>query len=329
MKRFLIVFLVSAGVACAQTDLPSSNETIGPTLGSGNSTVGGSLSIISPTAGSTGNNPQTWKTNLMTQRDGSIKWFNQSGVPTLNATNYSSYFDTFYGWSTAQDDQWFEQGDFNMRRVFEVKTECSGVPSFSNAAEWTTSANSSVPSTGNTIQWGVFNLPTGAATNGIAFLSTAMEIGRLGGGIAKFEASVRCVSTLSDGTDGYITYIGLGDSNTGYPVNGVGFRYTDSENGGRLQAVTIDASAGTTTADTGVTYVAAAWAVYRIWINATGTSALFYINGTLVATISATIPIGSGEEVGVLCANYKFLGTNSRGLLVDYAKLRVLLSSQR
>jgi len=57
----------------------------------------------------------------------------------------------------------------------------------------------------------------------------------------------------------------------------------------------------------------------RIEVNAAGTSVAFYINGTLVATHTTNIPLGSNSRYLLVKQGlYKATGLSSRNMYVDY-----------
>lgn len=98
-------------------------------------------------------------------------------------------------------------------------------------------------------------------------------------------------SILSSANPEYYFTFGVGDNlNSATEISdGVYFKYTHTENGGRWRAAV--ASSGTRTyLDTGVSPVATVNQELEIDINATGTQALFYIDGTLVATHNSGLP---------------------------------------
>lgn len=159
------------------------------------------------------------------------------------------------------------------------------------------------------------------AANRAGITTTSSVFVALGAGRARFRSDVR-TTQLSTGTDRFTLYSGLGDSNVGDPVDGVFFRYVDSTNGGRWQCVTRSSNVETVV-DSGVTVVAGAWYALELEVNAAGTLATFWINGTQVGTSSTNIPTGSGRETGVIALNLVgSLGTTSVSADVDYCAFR-------
>lgn len=146
---------------------------------------------------------------------------------------------------------------------------------------------------------GVARLATGvaAAANQRAGITANATAGvSLGQGRAVFYAPCRPSSALFDNvtTTGRAT-IGFTDVTTTQTTDGVYFRHDGSTTD--WVAVTRSNSVESVVA-TGVTVTLGTWYDFWIDINAAGTSALFYINGSLVATITTNIPIAAGRQTG-------------------------------
>lgn len=143
-------------------------------------------------------------------------------------------------------------------------------------------------------------------------------------GIARYGARLQ-VPTLSNGTDTYTSRFGFLKSITGESVDGAFFRYTDSVNGGRFQAVT--RSNNTETAvDTGVTVATNTTYVLGIEVDASIPQAVFKINGTTVATVTTNIPTSSTRSTGVGIMGLKSAGTTATTFAtVDYQWVEQLL----
>jgi len=133
--------------------------------------------------------------------------------------------------------------------------------------------------------------------------------------------------TTSAANPTYIAYMGIFDNlGPGDMTDGLYFRYTHSENGGRWQGVS-DVGGVRTTADTGVAFSAGAFNVFEIEINQAGNEAKFYINGSLVATISASL------TTAVLRAfEYKIeksAGASGASMLLDWIYIQTQRASVR
>ena len=164
--------------------------------------------------------------------------------------------------------------------------------------------------------------------NRTSISSLTMNCLSLGTGVARYASRVRLAS-LSDAANAWTLRSGFLDSVTAESLDGVFFRYTDSVNGGRFQAV-CRANNVETMVDTGVP--AAVGTTYRleIEVNALGTSAGFTINGTAVATISTNIPNGVGREVGYGISTIRSAGTAAvNSYEVDYLLAEVLFTTPR
>lgn len=110
-----------------------------------------------------------------------------------------------------------------------------------------------------------------------------------------YTFSAKCIVSfvdLSDGTNGYNFRFGLDSSNNGLngnPSDAIYVEYEDSENSGKFQCHTVDASTDTNT-DSGITVAADTLYELEIRGNAAGDEITFYINGSLVATNTTNIP---------------------------------------
>lgn len=131
----------------------------------------------------------------------------------------------------------------------------------------------------------------------------------------------------SDADEQFTVRVGFCDSATGNGNNAIMFRYTDTVNSGKWQAVTRDG--GTETAeDTGITADQTA-ILFEIRINAAGTEVKFYINGTLTNTISTNLPDAT-DYMGLMPGQIvKSTGTNNRSFHIDFAYYNMVPSSAR
>ena len=108
--------------------------------------------------------------------------------------------------------------------------------------------------------------------------------------------------TLSDATNTYTAYVGLKEVISGVPANGIFFRYTNAVNGGRWQAV-CRASGVETAVDTGVSPGTTGAETLEIRGSSDGLTFTFFINDTLVATITTNLPainVGFGAGINFL-----------------------------
>lgn len=121
---------------------------------------------------------------------------------------------------------------------------------------------------------------------------------------------------LSDATDTYHFMAGFADHNyiSSSVVDGVWFSYTNADSSGKFVCNTRSNSTSTGVATTTV----AADTDYELEISVFGGSAYFYINKTLVATISTNIPTGVARATQMTAAIRKSAGTNSRSMYMEW-----------
>lgn len=223
----------------------------------------------------------------------------------------------------------------SLRNRFYTFTDClSGVQEngwgFSTSG---TGAGVNATSIGSLNALGILQLDLGTTTTGRAAITanalSAPSVLLFGLGRARF-ASKCAVSTLSNGTDTFQARVGFLDGVTGSdPVDGVYFRYSDSINGGKWQAVTRSNNTESV-ADTGISVAAGTWRLLSIDVNAAGTSAAFSIDGSVVATITTNIPNANGRDTGYGVAAIKSAGTTATAAMqVDYAEVEVNFTSAR
>lgn len=169
---------------------------------------------------------------------------------------------------------------------------------------------------------GIAQCASGTTTTGRAcVVSPTFDCIQLGSGAVYFKTMVKTPSSLSDATNRYNLIAGLHDNiaSGATASDGVYLAYRDNLNGGKWQATTYSTTTGTTTAvDTGISVVASTWYCLEIRINAAATSATFYIDDALVATITTDIPSGSSDQTGICVGIRKGAGTTSRSMFVDY-----------
>lgn len=125
------------------------------------------------------------------------------------------------------------------------------------------------------------------------------------------------IPVLPTVAEAFILPIGFMDNFTETSIaDGAYFRY--SQAAATVFAVTKNNSL-TTAVDTGFTVLANTWV--RLKIEVTSASALFYINDSLVATITTNIPTAVGRETAFGCSLLKTAGTTARIAVVDYIRV--------
>ena len=137
---------------------------------------------------------------------------------------------------------------------------------------------------------GAVQLSTGTTGTGKAAIIADVASIFLGGGATKFLVVFK-IDTLSDGTQTYTVRLGLGDSASAEPTDGIYFRYTHSVNGGKWQRIS-RAGGSETANDTGVT-ADTGWHTFEAEINALGTLVEYYIDGLTAGSQTANIPTGA------------------------------------
>ena len=176
---------------------------------------------------------------------------------------------------------------------------------------------------------GVISLSTGTNSAGRASLTiTGVTLWANTGGITIVEALVQ-VADLSDGTDTYKLYVGLGDqTGAGDMTDGVYFSYSSADISGDWQG-NVSGGSSRTTLDTNTAVAANTWYRLRIEINSAGTSAEFFINGTSKGTIADGNLPTSAEFFSPIFKIEKSAGTTARLCYMDYYYYRKNLSANR
>lgn len=169
-------------------------------------------------------------------------------------------------------------------------------------------------------QIGYLTMSTGSTTTGFAGVGTARNDGIVLGTFATESCDIVRLPILSGGTETYYVDCGLSTNRTGgasAPIDGVFFSYSHGMNSGKWLCCCMNNNT-LTTADSGLTVAANTW--YRLDIKIGTTTALFYINKVLVATV-AGIPIGTSRTTGKHALIRKAAGTASMSLINDYTHI--------
>jgi hypothetical protein len=235
-------------------------------------------------------------------------------------------------WGTNVGQNWtdientFKQAMYQ-REVFEFCHEFLSVP----VHEPFTPSNNGSGSAGNVMvageanHPGILQLETGTNAAGRAAIQTTFDCILLGGGAAVFEAVVR-IPTLPTAAQAFAFRIGFGDLDTDDFNDGVYFELTQ----GSADWYCKTASGGMRTpADSGVAAQANTWTRLRVEVNAGGSEATFYIDGTSVATITTDIPTGAGHETGLAATIKKTNGTTERTAHIDCIYARIEFTTAR
>ncbi len=183
----------------------------------------------------------------------------------------------------------------------------------------------------NTI--GIAQCSTGTTATGRCALASSVSALRLGGGAWIFETHL-AVPVLSGASERFQLLAGFIDTLTAAnQADGVYFLYdeggtsTGSAASGNWQCVS--ASNSVRSFSTTSTAVGTGFVRLTIEINAAGTSATFFVNGTLVATITTNIPIAAGRETGFGIFLIKSVGVTARVVNADYVAAACSFTTKR
>jgi hypothetical protein len=226
------------------------------------------------------------------------------------------------------DLKYFEQFDFIYSTFSGDLVPIGWAPSMSGAGSQATPSNFGVNATENAI--GVVDVETGTTTTGRTSIHKGLAAGVTFGIGNEMKLRMRiALQALSDGTETYTAYFGFGHTITSGDMSvGLYFRYTHSVNSGKIEAVIADASSRTS-ADTGITPVAGVYNIFDIRINAAGTSATFYIDAVLVATLTGANLPDAGDTTGMIMKIEKSAGTTSRSIYMDWYDLLISRTTAR
>ena len=177
---------------------------------------------------------------------------------------------------------------------------------------------------------GVLQSDTGTTTTGRAGLGTVSGlVGRAGAARFVYEAR-HALEALSTLTETFVFRCGLTDSFTvgGEGTNGMYFRYTDLQNGGRFEAVVRVAGTEIQAIDTGFS-PDLDYHLYRVELTADGQTATFFIDDSLVATINAPNLPSGGNPFGAGFKIEKTVGSSQRNMNTDWMRFVVERNSAR
>jgi hypothetical protein len=176
---------------------------------------------------------------------------------------------------------------------------------------------------------GVLNSPIAKTGGGRLFTGTTTTGSVLLEGMNTFNTEIQRVTiesklgaeTLSDNSQAFQilsgSFTGAGNFNLSTITYGIFFAQVHSQNGGRWMAITENNNVSTVV-DTGIPMAANTSYTLRIEIDYSIPEAKFYINNSLVATITSNI---SHPAVGFHRSRIKMIktaGTTSRAVIVDY-----------
>lgn len=168
---------------------------------------------------------------------------------------------------------------------------------------------------------GVYGIGPGTATAmTLVCHSTSNKPFVLGGGKLRYVFVGRMPNAVSDNTNNYSIWIGLGDNTSGTtptPSNGVGFFYNHATNSGKFQIVATDGTPATQDTSQAMSGIANTYVCFEFEVNAAASSVQAYINGSAAGSAVTThIPTAN---LGVNIALATSAGTKSalNGLHAD------------
>lgn len=187
------------------------------------------------------------------------------------------------------------------------------------------SIGTSAATAGNVV--GLIQSTTGTTASGRTAVVTANHAVQLGGGEWVYELGINAINTLSNSTERYQLLVGFFDNQSGvnqtdavyflYDEGGVSSGASASAN---WQLVTASNSTRSFTSST--TSVTTGVAFLKIVINAAGTQAEYFINGTSAGSMSTNIPVGAGRETGFGWLLTKSNGTTARTADIDFLSVQ-------
>jgi len=309
------------------TTLGTAATSIG--MGGGNINLGGSLTVGGTTLLTTSstlagvnvgayagdpsgpNNGDLWynsTVNMMSARNNGINAF--VVTPGSNRANGYEFYDEFLSEGA---------GGSNSGTV----TTTSGTGAVAS--------NDNSPIDGTWI--GVLEFRSGSTSAGAVSMYTTQNQYWIGAGQATLEERIH-FGALSNGTDTYQYLFGFCDGrnlNGAAQGNGIFFQYNQASSANWL---IVTSNGGVQTiADSGIAVVAGTTTSIKlkIVVNAAGTSAAFYVNGTQAANspITTNIPTGTSHKSGIMAVLLKSAGTTSVTVDHDYLYSFLQLTTAR
>jgi hypothetical protein len=248
-----------------------------------------------------------------------------SGTPAFGSLSFFNVRRYFYLFD-----------DLHWNGVLATSTPATQIGPFMLTAGGSADAGSAVRhlSVDNTHP-GVIQLETGTTTTGFTSIwvgSNSYHSVTFGGGSWTEEFLVR-IPTLSAAGERFTTRIGFfingNAGGSGDATEGVYLRQVDNVNSGNIQLIARDSSSETAT-NTSTNFTANTWQRVTIAVNAAGTSAEFFLNGSSIGTVGTTIPVTAGRGTGIFAATItKSTGTTERTVQLDYLQVEYIPTAAR
>lgn len=207
-------------------------------------------------------------------------------------------------------------------------SEMNAAEAFTVYANGTGSANAfNIQGIGFDGRFGILRCGTGSTNAGRSGIGSANDLDSIQLGTYATEmTAIVYLGNTSTSTERYTAIVGFTDSRTGTATDGVYFTYTDNVNSGNWTCNVISNGVGADSSS-GVSMVSTSWYKLRIVVNAAGTESKFYINDSLVGTMTNTHPTGSTRRTALACGLFKQVGTSNREMYIDY--LNLIIDSER
>jgi hypothetical protein len=241
----------------------------------------------------------------------------------VNKTEYeSSATDTFY---ILEDDFLF-----NMPDQSGAGAGVTGNWAYGTSGTGSTIAGDTTGMNSTEKCQGVIMLSTGTTTIGFAQIGSYTLTGIVLGIGAKVIATARlALSNLSDATDTFKAMFGITNVITAFgvePTTGAYFVHDDVSGGNWL--CTVKTAGSDTVVDSGIAPTGNENQILKVEVAADSANVKFYIDGTLVATITTDIPTTSYALI-TFTSIVKSAGTNNRSVYIDYKTLSLSRTSAR
>lgn len=208
-----------------------------------------------------------------------------------------------------------------------VSPAVTGNLAWTSTVSGTGAANTKVTTQQTSNRAGIIQFSTGTTATGRGALALATDNHFFGGGVATFETAIY-IPTLSDASNEYSIRVGMGDVVTGADfVDGVYFEYvrTTSVNWSLKTAL----NSARTLVDSTVAVAAGAWIKLKAVVNDNGTNVDYYINGTLVGSVTTNIPVTVARVCSPALVIAKSVGTTARTMLADYFSYEQVFTTPR
>jgi hypothetical protein len=166
---------------------------------------------------------------------------------------------------------------------------------------------------------GVLELKTGTNSSGRAAVGSYASAVRLDFAQSTVMEWRMSLQALSTATQEYVATFGWMDNfAAGDHVDGAYFEYDRLTAGDFWRCCTATNSSRTKVTTSAPVTAGSSFDRFTIYTNSGSTVATFYVNDSLVATISSSMPIGVGRSTGYGAKIQKSAGTTSRSLYSDY-----------